>query len=102
MKTKTEKELEEENSKITLDEFKEKVNLEIVGFDTSEEGMELSQDGNGFINFAVGKSHYEQAFSWCKEQGILPFVIRGMKVELSLYRNLKMIINYTEEDKNEL
>ena len=97
-----EKKLEEENSKITLEEFKEKVNLEVVGFDTSEEGMELSQDGTGFINFAVGESYYEQAFSWCKESGILPLVVRGKKIEICLYRNIKMIMNFKEQDKNEL
>ncbi len=94
--------LAKDNEKVTLDDFKAKVKLEIVGFGTSEEEIDMSQNGDGIVDFAVGNKSYQSAYDFCKKQGILPLVTRGMKVELSLARNMKMLLNFTEADKKEL
>lgn len=94
--------LEENNKKVTFEEFKDKCNVEQVGFDTSEDGIEMSRNGDGIINFAIGNKTREALFEKLKEQGILPLVIMGTKVELNLARNVKLLVNYSEEDKKEL
>ena len=87
---------------VDLEEFKKKVKVELVGFDPSEEGRKLSQKGDGIIDFAVSERLYEVVYKRLKELGILKPCMEGLKAEFSFDRNLKILINHTEEDKEEL
>ena len=87
---------------IMFKEFKEKVNIDIVGFTTCEEEIEELGAENGIVKFATGERHYEIVFEKCKEMELLDLVINGMKIDFSLARNYKILVNHTEEDIKEL
>ena len=96
------KKLQEENKKITFEQFKEKVKIDHIGFAMSEEDWELCQDKTGIIPFAIGDKMKKAMYDKCKEEEILPLIVMGMKLEFGLARNNKVLLNHKEEDIKEL
>jgi len=95
-------EIEQKNNEISLEQFKEKVDIKNIGFAMSEEDWELSQDNSGIIKFAISKDLIKKMYFWCKKEGILYLVTLGMKISFGLARNNKILLNYNEEDVKEI
>ena len=92
-----------EVTEVTIEEFKEKVKVDLVGFDTSQDGIEMSMNGDGIIEYDVSNNEYQAAYDFCKKQGALDLVVNhGVKIDVGLYRNLKLLINFNDEDIKEL
>lgn len=87
---------------VSFDEFKEKVKVELVSFTTDADEIESLGAENGIVNMAVGKQEYQGAYDFCVKNQCLGAVMKNVKVEIGLAKNMKMLMNFTKEEKKEL